>query len=759
MDTDATGAFTLTLQVAAGDTLELLRSRRSLAYVVTRGVGVEVVDLTAFYNETPEDPNTPSPESDVLGIYTGYQDPSLRLCNEPVSDLGSAILDLGTLFDGTPGHPHPLTLVGLVGFRGLALLESDPADVGEVSFFNEACLEIEGSARVAGLEVLEDYRFDLDGDGRLEEEEERDYLLVAHLTKGVLILDATDRDRLELVGRIKLPGQAAHLGVDRANRRLYVAASGAGIFVLDLDSKPTTVFQDANQDGLDDRVLETIPLDGGTNAPVFLVPELGIAYAGGVDRGLTSITVGEPRLVAVTEAAGAEGGLREVTRLAPHGVPTAPESSAEGAADLPGSFRVLAHLPGASGAEVRLDVVALGTGGVEIRGAGGPTAIPGLPPAALEAADGLLLRRLSDNPLDEGYQVYLSEEVAALADLRASAEFDRTAREDEQCERCDLPDGAREVLSGHSLAVRFPGALRATLGPLYGAARLDAAELELASVPWETSPSTRQEPALNPSYGTGDAAPGTLLHSGEYSHAATDLAVKSRGFDLAFSRTYRSQTVGNGPLGPGWDFGYAQRLRELPNGDVEYYDGRGRREIFTKKAGEDGSYEAPAGRFVELSRTSAGWVWIDARKNQRRFDRFGRLVAIADAVKDSAETGNEMRFHHDAAGHLVEIEDTLERSYHLDYDEEGRLTTLTDFTGREVSYEYDPEGRLVRVLSPEVTTGLESPGRLTTTYAYEPGSGTLATTLTTRDNLTAITDARGVEWLTNTYTDADGDGR
>ena len=74
--------------------------------------------------------------------------------------------------------------------------------------------------------------------------------------------------------------------------------------------------------------------------------------------------------------------------------------------------------------------------------------------------------------------------------------------------------------------------------------------------------------------GTGDVAPGTLLHSGEMSMAAVDLTVKGRGFDFAFTRTFRNQTVGAGPLGAGWDFSYHQRLRELPNGDVEYFDGR-----------------------------------------------------------------------------------------------------------------------------------------------------------------------------------------
>ena len=41
----------------------------------------------------------------------------------------------------------------------------------------------------------------------------------------------------------------------------------------------------------------------------------------------------------------------------------------------------------------------------------------------------------------------------------------------------------------------------------------------------------------------------SLLHSGEFSHSATDLTVKGRGIDFAFTRTYRNQTTGAGPLG------------------------------------------------------------------------------------------------------------------------------------------------------------------------------------------------------------------
>jgi RHS repeat-associated protein len=773
VDADLGGHYQLTLSVRAGDRVELLRNKASYAYVATQGAGVEVVNVDAFYNETPEDPNVPSPESDVLGAYNGFQDPSLALCGQPVSDIGAALIDLGTLFDRAT--PHPMTVVGLVGLRGLALLESEPANVGHISFFNELCLNLNGSAQVSGMQVVESYPFDTDGDGTLEESEERDYIVVAHRANGLLILDAADRDNLTLVGWVKLPagGQAAHVSVDRDRRRIYLSGYGGGIYVIDFDKLPTTQAVDKNQDGTDDRVLETITLPGNTNAAVFLLPELGLAYAGGLGRGLTSVAVGTPRLTAVTEDRGEAGTAdgddpgrprwRTIHGLAPLGVPTT--APVPGGPDLAASFRVLASLPGVAGDTVKLDVVGLGPGGLPVAGAG-PDTVADLPAAELDGTDhGVVLHRQAENRWEEGYQLYLSEEVAAVADLRAARHYERTEDEkkEENCERCDaeelkIPEDARELLSGNTVAVRLPAALRTALGSVYDSRRLDGAEIALDSVAWDIAPAIRQEPTLNPSTGSGDAVPGTLLHSGELSMTAVDLTVKGRGFDFNFGRTFRNQTVGSGPFGPGWDFSYHQRLRELPDGDVEYYDGRGRRELFEKR--DDGTLKAPSGQFVTLDRTAAGWVLIDALHNLARFDRYGRLASLADAAKDSADTGNEMLFAYDPASRLVRVTDTLAHKITFKYDASGRLEKLRDFDDREVRYGYDDAGRLTSVTSPKILTGdSKYPEGLTTRYEYKAATGGLTRALHDRDNLAALIDPRGTRRLAFTYSDSDSDGQ
>ena len=60
----------------------LVRNRKMLAYVVTLGVGLEIVELNSFLNE--EDFPT-SVVSNVLSIYSGLDDPSLEICDLPFS--------------------------------------------------------------------------------------------------------------------------------------------------------------------------------------------------------------------------------------------------------------------------------------------------------------------------------------------------------------------------------------------------------------------------------------------------------------------------------------------------------------------------------------------------------------------------------------------------------------------------------------------------------------------------------------------------
>ena len=154
-----------------------------------------------------------------------------------------------------------------------------------------------------------------------------------------------------------------------------------------------------------------------------------------------------------------------------------------------------------------------------------------------------------------------------------------------------------------------------------------------------------------------------------------------------------------------------------------------------------------------LTKTAAGWVWIGPHKDQMRFDRSGRLVAIADAVRHSdgtggvKPTGNEMRFPTTRRGgwcgsptRSTGLPPGVRRGWPAD--------ELTDFDGRRSSTPTTRPAGCERHLAGGHGGESPFPDGLTTTYTYEPASGDLAGQLTQRDNLASITDARGIDCST-----------
>ncbi|MCP4959094.1 MAG: RHS repeat protein, partial [Actinomycetia bacterium] len=724
--------------------------------------------------------------SQVLSYYPGYPVPP-AVCDADVAFVDWTPLDLGVLLDAD--NPHPLAIPTLIHRYGLGIMEATSLNApDDLRALSDRCAAIDNTALMGGMAVVQAYPMDLDGDGTVSAGELRDYVVVTNArvendnqeTGWVMVFDVTNRAQPLLVGQIELPSPVSTIVADRHNRRLYVAALGFGLHVVDFDRAPSLLAIDTDGDGIDDRVIESIAIDQESVTHLALAPELGLIFAGGQNVGVNSIVVAPPRLTVVA----ADGGSRSVARVAPFGVPTAAVGLG---GELPGRVRIEARLPGGlanAAGELRLDLVSEGPGGLEIDGAGDPDLIAGLPPTSYRGNDGLLLRRLSDRPYDEGYGIFVSEPIVLIADLRASAYYQQTPEEENVCQRCDLvAEGvysalelsagtglSRELLSGHRLAVRFPPAFRILTGKLYGTVALDQAEIEVASVPWDIGPAVRQEPRLNPSYGSGDVVPGTLLHSGEMSMAATDLHLRGRGLDFAFVRTYRSQIVGGGPLGPGWDHGYRMRLRELPNGDVEYFDGRGRRELFKLARQATGVYDLPVGSFQQLNRHESGWNIVDPSDTLLRFDRYGRLVSISDSIKTAPEVGTALEFSYDLRSRLVEV-DAHGRWIKLGYDDAGRLINLSDFSGREFHYGYDADGRLMEMETPAVAT-FEAPdvsanAPLVTRYAYQAADldpcahaqRCLAERLNRRNNLETVTDPKGQTWLELTYEDKAGDSR
>ncbi len=367
-----------------------------------------------------------------------------------------------------------------------------------------------------------------------------------------------------------------------------------------------------------------------------------------------------------------------------------------------------------------------------------------------------------------GYNRFTSPWIIAIADPRASKEWDWGGASPQQkreagCYSCDRPaylenagesDGVYELwTNGRFITVRaelngadttvFDGTDYSYLGQqkrIFG---------RFSTIIADTiRPTEVLVAGQNPPVATGMLEESLYLHSGELETNHVDLEPGGRaGTSVALQRTYRSRTLGGTAFGQGWDSPLLQRLRALPDGDVEYRDGA-EMHVFTKN--DEGGYDPPDGVFLRLARSQRGWMIIDQQWRITEFDDFGRVVMEADEFYDLSkpESGNLTRYMYDASGKLSVIVDPVNRKSNLQYWPDtgggsgsypGLLRQFEDWRGRKVEYEYDQSaGTLTKVRLAEVPN--VSGGRPRIEYEYTTAGNGYKDKLELRTNLSSITD-------------------
>ena len=812
-DTVGSGSYSLEIEASRGDQIQLVRNADTVAYVQLDDRGVASLDVNRFDGTTEpgamrlggtafrilEEIELSNPSGDTLCDPNG-----LYLKDDLLGNI-----DLGLLGRPDDGPWHVPVLIRSYGLVMLHVPAGNPLKL-EPMAARCGVMSNAGAAQMSGMTVIEnvDAQVIYNDDAVIPApedaqeiqhgaqtvrigREERDYVVMGTTHGWILVVDVTERSDPRVVAKIELPagGIAGPMAYDRVGRRLLISGFSSGLWVVNFDNlyplaavnALTETVPNADGDAWDDRILHHIDnVHDGVTQNINLRPhiwsDLGLAWLGGQEPspsdelGLSGWNFGAPR--ASFMGAGTEQLVR-LDKVAPFGVPTTDIPGVEGT-EYPGLIRVEMFLPGRvadTAGELKVDLLALTAEGGRFPDAGTPAAtgpMTKLPTTALEGEDALSLRRQSDDPRQAGYNLFISEPVVVLADLKASHAYDMTEAEksatdsadDPLCPRCDLvaegiypenlPGGQAypEILSGPRLAIRLQETTKALLVELYGPLGLQATEIEVVSAPWDISPSITQEPFTAASYGRGEVAPGTVLHSGEFTHDATDLVLAGVGFDFAFSRSYRSQTVGEGPLGPGWDLAYRSRLRPLPNGDLDFYDGRGRRATFHWHA-ERQVYDGPPGLFMAIKRDGVGYRMLDRSGNVAIFDDQGRLTSITDLFRISEAEGTSAQLQYDLSGRLTGIT-AHGRGMTFEYDGAGRMIRAVDDTDRDVLLTYDDEGRLETVSGPEIELLIDGvPQRSVTTYGYEALAADMpfAKNLNRVDNLASIENAEGQIWL------------
>ena len=243
--------------------------------------------------------------------------------------------------------------------------------------------------------------------------------------------------------------------------------------------------------------------------------------------------------------------------------------------------------------------------------------------------------------------------------------------------------------------------------------------------------------------------------TGNNYHDETDLMIRGRGMNLAFTRTYNSapsSTKVDIGLGYGWVHAYAMRLKSNDYGACANCSGSQAPEngnsktssiTYTDERGGEHNYlvnEAsftvtpPQGEFDSLALDTpvAGNHTLSFRNGvQYLFESIGtgnlkttpNSNARLKQIKDP--WGNQLNFSYDANGRLSNISDNLgiagRTGLSFSYDVTGHLAQIADWSGRTWQYSVDANGNLARYTNPLAQSN---------SYGYNPGGTHLLTTVT-----------------------------
>jgi RHS repeat-associated protein len=596
---------------------------------------------------------------------------------------------------------------------------------------------------------------------------ERDYMLIPANEFGLLVVEIagdpppiaipsyTPLQSVHLVDVIWVPGGAYAV---RAipGRNLAAVTDGDGhVLLVDLariDERwglaPDQLFPTAaavvagNLTTPDPRIVwrSERPLASGTLAPV-VHPRNGYIFAGRMLEKTTSVVSAIDPTVRIVDVK-RETDMRAI-------VPASIAAPSPLAA-----FRIEVDLPGAMNESLSGNAVTFDVESERVVGAKTEDTPPGWPRAHLR---GLPFHRSVPDSMtalrhQDGYNRWISDPVIALADVRASKDYAWPAGSDknaEGCYACDRPaeiqghPDVHELFSlGRHFRIRPSPSVFASSPYRYLAegGRLEAVVPTIAAD--VVHPPKLRVAAQHPATAEGLLQGTTHLHSGELETSVTDFDFGGRaGWNVDVDRTYRSRTIGLSPLGGGWDASIFKRIRALPNGDVEYREGRG--EVWLFRTLGFAQYAAPAGVFLRLTKTDGGWSLIDQQQRLTTFDVLGRLASESDEFFDPIKpgSGNTIHYLYGIDGRLATILDPVGRRTTLTWDSAtGLLAEVTDWRARRITYEYDAQRNLTRALLPNVanTSGV----RPRIEYGYQSASSSFNDRLEVATNLTTIKDPK-----------------
>jgi len=238
----------------------------------------------------------------------------------------------------------------------------------------------------------------------------------------------------------------------------------------------------------------------------------------------------------------------------------------------------------------------------------------------------------------------------------------------------------------------------------------------------------------------------------------TDLAPLPGTLGIRFQRYYNSQDSASSAVGHGWRHSYSARLSLLKDQVLRITRDDGRAIYFEPDApapaSEDGLIRASTrtashwrartradGR-IDYDAASQRYHWRQHSGHSTSFDQAGRLIGLR------APSGATVNLYYSRRGQLQQVVDPQQRKLSFNYYPNGRLKTLTDPAGQRTRYSYDSQGNLDYAVSlGDHASPLLNGQRQQRQYHYEDPHDS--------HNLTGITNARGVRYVSWAYDDQD----
>jgi len=610
-----------------------VRTLSNYAFVGTIAAGFEIIDVDKIEEQTSTEPGI------ILAIYQDTPNvPDLRVFQDEDSQRVYAVC----------------CVYGI--WKGVKMFDvTNPGDIKQVGI-------LQLSSTPQKIEIALDYPIDLDNDGEISQSEKRDLAFISLPgDEKIMVLDISDKYPTEL-GEIQTPGAPGAMVTDKKDGVLY-AHAGENLLLIDMRKVPGFELQDENSDGIDDRIMGMVRTKSGTCHALSIDHDLKIAYVGQFQQGVESVKLGPPTIEIVSDI-DKNGIFEPLDQVAPFGI-----EAQDNPMGLPNEIYLTAFIPGGAGDQVLANVWSVNYEGEPLPEWGD----------IKPYLDNVILYRQSPDPKSRKYNFFVSEPIQVTIDPESTYV-------------------GKKILSGDYI--------RAYLAPELSELFKDEKYVtkqelihnydSVKSVRVELIDSEKPQPVNNPSTGLGEIGGTVYLHSGEFALEEVDLRIPGRGFDFEFRRKHESQSIYSGPLGWNWDHNYNMRLLELPNSDLLFFDGTGRRERYKAKKNNQGiilDYISPRGYFTECFRRQDGSITIkDERGTVFVFNALGRLVQIMD------RNFNKMHFYYDLSGKLSTVMDTMGRLISFEYYpyQKGdikscRLKSITDFSGRKFTYTYDDE--------------------------------------------------------------------